>query len=384
VPCIDSAANPVHDGAQEGGERRGDWRASKRRFSPLAAQHSPLSTCHWLLTARPSGVRRVNQRKSARRKWFVRAVKLVIVVVVFWAIRRTLHDAWSQLWSQSSEHRFEWQPGWLVVAGGLYLVGLFPAAIFWHRVLSVLGQEVRFGETLRAYYVGHLGKYVPGKAMVVIIRTGMVRGARVNTAIVAVSVFVETLTMMAVGAFLAAAILAVWFRAPGLTLYGSIGLMVVAGLPTLPPVFKRLVRLAGVGKSDPAVGQRIDKLGYRTLLAGWLLMTVTWVLLGLSYWATLHAMGVPALNPLRDLPYYTASVSLAMVAGFLLFVLPGGLWIREAALVEVMIPYLGHQLRLPDCAQLAAWASAAVLRLVWVVSELAISAALYWRRPAKI
>ncbi len=321
----------------------------------------------------------MNEERSARKRWLFRAVKLLIVALVVWAVWDTLDQAWDQL----GEYRWQCRPAWLVVAGALYLVGLLPAAVFWHRVLLVLGQEARFGEILRAYYVGHLGKYVPGKAMVVIIRTGMIRGRRVDTAVAAVSVFVETLTMMAAGAFLAAAILAVWFRGQSLTFYGSLGLMVVAGLPTLPPVFKRLVRLAGVGKSDPAIGQKIDKLGYRTLLAGWLLMILAWGLLGLSYWATLHAMGVPGLSPLRDLPYYTASVSLAMVVGFLLLVLPGGLGIREAALVEVMIPYLEQELRLPAHAQLAAWASAAVLRLVWVISELVASAVLYWRRPAK-
>ncbi len=66
--------------------------------------------------------------------------------------------------------------------------------------------------TLRAYYIGHLGKYVPGKAMVVILRTVMVRGHRVDAAVAAVSVFFETLTMMAVGAFMAAGILAVRLR----------------------------------------------------------------------------------------------------------------------------------------------------------------------------
>ena len=59
-------------------------------------------------------------------------------------------------------------------------------------------------ETTRAYYVGHLGKYVPGKALVVIIRTGLISGPRVDTTVAAVSIFIETLTMMAVGAFLAA------------------------------------------------------------------------------------------------------------------------------------------------------------------------------------
>lgn len=312
----------------------------------------------------------MSESPSSRKKWLIRAIKLLILALVIWAVRRSLVDAWSQL----DEHRWEVEPAWLAVSGGLYLLGLLPAALYWHRLLFVLGQHARFGDVLRAYYIGHLGKYVPGKAMVVVLRTGLIRGQQVDTAVAAVSVFVETLTMMAVGSFLSAAILAVWFREQGWIVAGAVGLMVVSGLPTVPPVFRRLVRLAGVGKSDPAITSKLQRLGPGTLLLGWFAMTVGWCILGLSYWAVLESMGIPGLEPIEQLPRYTAAVSLAMVAGFLLLVLPGGVGVREAALVKLIIPYLSQ---LVPHAELAAWASAAVLRVVWLVAELSVSGILY-------
>jgi len=107
--------------------------------------------------------------------------------------------------------------------------------------------------------------------------------------------------------------------------------------------------------------------------------------MGLSYWATLEAMGIPGLDPLGELPRYTASVALAVVGGFLLLVLPGGLGVREAALAKLMVPYLGTLL---SHAQLAAVVSAALLRIVWLVSELVISGILYigglWKSDATV
>lgn len=300
-------------------------------------------------------------------RWLKLAVKLLVVLVVAWAVRRTLVEAWHQL----GEHPWELRPVWLVVAGGLYLAGLLPAALFWHRVLAVLGQDAYLGETLRAYFIGHLGKYVPGKAMVVVLRTGLIHSHRVHAGVAAVSVFFETLTMMATGAFLAAAILAVWLRGHGFLFFVSVGLMAVAGLPTLPPVFRRLVRLVGVGKSDPAALDRLDNLGYGTLLTGWVVMSVCWVLLGLSFWAVLEAMRMPNLEPLGELARYTASVALAMVAGFLSLI-PGGAVVRELVLTELMTPYFSQTAPLIPAA-VAALVSAVLLRVVWLVAELGVS-----------
>jgi uncharacterized membrane protein YbhN (UPF0104 family) len=73
---------------------------------------------------------------------------------------------------------------------------------------------------------------------------------------------------------------------------------------------------------------------------------------------------------LQDLPRYTASVSLATVAGFVSFI-PGGLGVRDAVLMEVLA------LGFAEDAAATALVSAVLLRLVWLVAELAISAILY-------
>ena len=309
--------------------------------------------------------------KPNRKKWLKAAAKLLIVAIVLWAIRGTLIDAWNQM------GQFEWhlEPKWLAVAGALYLLGLLPAGLFWHRVLRVLGQEAGLGETLRAYFIGHLGKYVPGKAMVVVLRAGLIRSHRVNTGIAAVSVFFETLTMMAVGACIAVGILAAKLRDERMLFYGAIGLMLAAGLPTLPPIFRRLVRLARVGKSDTTTGEKLENLGYGTLALGWGAMCVAWVMLGLSLWATFRATGLD-LGAIEHFSSYTAAVSLAMVAGFLSLI-PGGLGVRDGILIKLIVLLL-----LVSEAQ--AVVVAALLRLVWLVSEVIISIILYSvgsRRP---
>ncbi len=301
------------------------------------------------------------------RRWLAAALKLLIVAVIVWYIRRTIVDAWEQL----GEHPWRFDVRWLALSCGLYLLAMLQCGIFWYRTLRALGQPVSLGQTLRTYYIGHLGKYVPGKAMVVILRVGLLRREGVDTALVAVSVFLETLTMMSTGAFLAAAIVAVWLHEQAhlwWLICGAVAMMMAAGVPTLPPVFRRLVWLAGVHKISPVAKEKLANLSYGVMFSGWAFTGLGWAILALSYWAALRSLGAGSANPFEQFHLYMAGVTLSTVAGFVSFV-PGGAVVREAVLTEVMAPCLGGPLSL---------VAAVLSRLAYVVSDVVISGILYF------
>ncbi len=351
-----------------------------------------------------------DKRPSAARKWLFRAAQAAIVLIVVWAVQNTLVDAWSQIRSQMAGG--EWSVagllarlavdavlypfghpsallmtaarvvGWTTLAGVLYLAAMLPAAVYWHRVLHQLGQKVRWSDTLRAYYIGHLGKYAPGKAWVVLIRVGLIGGEGVNKSVVAASVFLETFAMMSVGAFLAAAYVVVYHRHETLLVGTALVVMVGSGLPTLPPIFSRIARLLGVARSDPVAAEKVRTLPFRTLIEGWGAMFVLWLLLGLSLWATLRAIGIERADAVGELPRYTATSAMALVAGFASFLTPGGLGVREFVMAVLLVPYLKTiEVGQPEA---VAFVAAALMRIASVVAELAISGILYlwglWER----
>ena len=147
--------------------------------------------------------------------------KLLVVALVCWGIWHTVEKSRGKFAEQnfSISHLNPW---WLAAAGGLYLIGSIPSWLFWHQAMRDMDQRPGLVASLRAFYIGHLGKYVPGKAMVVIMRAGMIGGERVNGAVAATCVFVETLTTMAVGATLAAVYLALAYRDQHALLLGSV------------------------------------------------------------------------------------------------------------------------------------------------------------------
>lgn len=296
------------------------------------------------------------------RRWIVLAAKLLIVAVVLWLVRGTMEDAWNKLRDQPLH------PNWLALSGGLYLLALLPEGVFWYWSLRALGQDVGLFEALRAYYVGHLGKYVPGKAMAVVLRTALIQSHRVDTSIAVASVFLETLTMMAVGACIAVPVLAICYSHNPAFITAAVVSAIVAGLPTLPPVFSRLSRLLGVGRLSPAIARKLAGFNYRTLVCGWMVMLVGWVVMGTSLWATLRGLGCGA-NLAQSWYLYTAITAMAVVVGFASMIFPGGLGPREVVFTVLLAPLVGG-----DATALIV---AAALRLTWLVAELVISVILY-------
>jgi uncharacterized membrane protein YbhN (UPF0104 family) len=292
------------------------------------------------------------------------------------------------------------RPWWLVVAGVAYLGGSVPSWLLWHRVLHAMGQRPGRFESLRAFFIGHLGKYIPGKAMVVVMRTVLVFSNRCGKTVAAIGVFAETLTTMAVGAFVAAAVLGVlglWFReglwlapidptAPRIVRWLaewfqeefwpvllSVACMLAVGVPTLPPIFRRLVRMVGARKMDPHIDAALAGLDFRLMLYGWVIVTAGWALTGLSLWATLRAIPTATTIPVgwEHWPLATAIAALGVVAGFV-SMLPGGVGIREYVVMTLLAGPFGVG---------AATIAAVLSRLVWLLAELAISVGLYCGRP---
>jgi glycosyltransferase 2 family protein len=335
-------------------------------------------------------------------KWWPVLKALFAVAIVAAIGRRFFHDLTGspELWQRPLH------AGWLLLSGVLYLVGLGFSAVYWRRLLRVLGQRLPLLTAFRAYYLGHMGKYLPGKAWALFLRAGLARGAGVRTGLAVMTSFYEVLTTMAAGALLAALLFGLFaWRAPGESaaidwpafrglLLGRANASVLAdprlpalmalvmlgpvGLPIVPSVFNRIVRRMALPfrEADAAPPPRIH---LTWTCEGLLITGVGWLFLGGSSWAVLRAM-------LPDLPWdwealarLTAIMGLAYVAGFIIVLVPSGFGIRELFLVLFLTPEIE---RLTGMAAKPAHATAIlgaiVLRLVWTAAEVVLVGTLYW------
>lgn len=299
-------------------------------------------------------------RPHDARSWAIRLLKMTLTLVVIGAVvfaaRGTIR-AWHET---AGANRIGWQDvrwSWLGVSGLLYAISLIPSSLVLGRALAALNQPISLPLVMAAQLVGHVGKYVPGKAMVIILRASVLnRGAaQVSLKLSAIAVIIETLNLIAVGAALSM-ILVIALDAPDWLQWVS-GLMAVgAAVGTLPPVLRfalslkfrlrnRAASWRGRQPSEMAsTGPPADTLSWNTkdLLVSWWWCALSWAFTGLSMAAV-----VAALIPYQQIPSViglilicSAAMMLAFVAGFL-SLLPGGAGVREVVLTTLLEPTLG-------------------------------------------
>ncbi len=330
------------------------------------------------------------------KKRLIFVAKIVIVLLVTLWVIWELRKSWRVLGTVNAlkEISLHFHAGFLTLSALFYILAYVPAALFWRYTMQSMGQSPKIYESLRAYFIGHLGKYVPGKGMVVVLRSGLLNHQRTRPSIAAAAVFLETLTMMAVGAFLSAAIIVLFFRdtPQGLLLsLLSLGVMVVAGLPVYPPLFRLLAKRLGVGRKDPQIDEKLAGLNGKTLAIGWVIMLGVWILLGVSLWASILGIGFDTGPLIPHLPRFTLAAALSLVLGFVSMI-PGGLVVREFALAQVLTLYfveiLARQnpaLSIEAVQALAVTIGiivAGIQRLISLLAELGMAAVLAFRPRA--
>ena len=227
--------------------------------------------------------------------------------------------------------------GAAAAAGSLVavLLGLLASAMVWRALLADLGTRLPLRPALHVFFLGQLGKYVPGQVFAIAaqMELGKAHGAprsRVGTASL---VFMGVL----VSAGLLTAALVLPMSSPAaLDNYAWVLVLLPFALVVLaPPVLTRVVALLlRLLRRDP-LERPLSWRGTGAAL-GWAL--VMWAAYGLHLWLLVRTQPTAAGPDLLLLS--VGAYALAWTAGFLFVVAPAGAGVRELALVVSLAPVL--------------------------------------------
>lgn len=249
---------------------------------------------------------------------------LATVAVVF--VTRALVREWDEV----SDSLADASPGWIAVAALIAAGGMTAIAIPWRRALRMLGGDLPWGQVVARYYLGEIGKYVPGGVWPVLGRGELARRAGVGRTTAYSSVALSLITLYLAAMFLAlVGVPAMVADREGSSGYLWVLVLLPLGLVGLHHAVLDRLRVLGEKVLHRPITMTIPR--WRDTLALVVAYVPSWLLIGTATWAVAHALGQDA----SWLDVAPAAV-LSWIVGFVLVPVPGGVGVREAAFVAAV------------------------------------------------
>ncbi len=311
-----------------------------------------------------------------RRGWRLIQPLFLALALVFIAL--LLRSQWGEL----SRHTWRIAPGWLLLSGLLMLTGSCMDIWLWRFALARLGGKLAYPDALRIWFASILMRYIPGNVwqplgMTVLARQ---RGVRVEATVGSIALF-QAVNLLSVLPFAGVYLLTV----------GYFGLL----QPWLGGATNWLVALAGLGialfllRPGWLIGLlnwALSKVGRPALearlstgqLLRLLLVTVlAWLCWGGSFAAMTFGLTVYTASEMTiALPHLLAAFPIAYAVGYLSFITPSGLAVREGVLYLLLAPLLGGG---------PTTVAALAIRLWQVILEVVVAGAVgLWARKTDI
>lgn len=270
------------------------------------------------------------------QRWMRRVLQAAGLLAALWYLAHTAETHSSEL----SAVPVTFRPLPFVAASLLTLATWFLLVRTWSRSLRWWGDRLPFGQAVRIWFITNLSRFVPGAIWQFAHVSAEALGARISPLAATGAILFQQLVLLGTGIALALSLapvlpLAVTGSAsPAATLgLASLGIAaVVMLLPVVAPTLERWTsRLLRREVRWPTPSHR-ELSGYVATLV------VPWIAYGIAFWL----FGLALLGDAAPgvLPASAAFIG-SYVAGIVAVFAPGGLGVREAALVLLLSPVAG-------------------------------------------
>lgn len=327
-----------------------------------------------------------------RYAWYAWKYGLPLLVVA--AVGKYFYDKLNQpgLWAANLVPRIEW----LIPAAILYLLAYTVWGRYYVTLLRNQGATVTASTGLRAYFISQMGKYVPGKVLVIVIRIGMLGNIGISRTAVGITAAYESLVWGGAGAAVGI------FLLPS-SLWDGLGAELQARGGNLPqihrywlilPLAAAPIGLVGLNRFVNRINRwlkgadasQLPRVKLHMVVFGLMYDSIGWLILGGSLFAILRGLEPnPGAVSIEGYFNLVSIAAIAYVLGFAAFFMPAGVGVRDIALQLLLAVELKAQLG-PNVggAQVDAFAAilAVMFRVMGTALELITALVMYFFAPA--
>ena len=348
----------------------------RKRVMPQQGLVPPTPLSEEIIEFDESHHRRLQATWVFLRPWVRRALALGITIAIFWMMVLPLKEQWPVVRSQLNPFiiaRFAF-------AAVMFAVFLFAFRVLtWWRILKSFGHVLPLAAATRIWATSELARYLPGSIWQVVGRVYLAKPYGVSGSICTTSQILELSIFLLANVLVAVAFLLGFGVKVGDDARPWL-LVALALVPTLafvlhPKIFYGLTNpiLRRFGK--PPIVQRLRGKSL-VKLTGWLIVGLIWQSLAV------YLIADPMLDLKLDWWWLIAGAyCLAWCAGFLAFLSPGGLGVRElifVATMQMVLPqHVREQFASPEAFNATLIFLGFVLRAWTIVGELIVTALAY-------
>ncbi len=268
-------------------------------------------------------------RSGKRRRSLSKLVQIAFVLVAVGLATWAVASRWSQV-SEAWSRVTVWP---MLAAMALATAGSYASFPSWRLLLAGLGSPLPVAPARRVFFLGQLGKYVPGGVWAVIAQVTLARALHVPRARSASASLLTILIGIVSSGSLGALCLLIGGREV-LGRYAPALLLIVVLIVLLHPGL--LVRLAALASRVTGRNVHIDRIPGRTIAASVGIQITGLVLLGLHFYFVIGTVGGTYVSPILAIGLLNVSLAAGMLAVFA----PAGAGVREAILTLGLSPFM--------------------------------------------
>lgn len=241
-------------------------------------------------------------------------------------------------WADLTVYTFQLNPALLALAFFGFMLQELSYGLIWRSILARLGSHLGLRTCLRIYLASEFVRYIPGNVWHVLTRILWVGKYGVSRPVAFASMAIELITKLAAGMLVFSISLLLWqdIGKVGSFLHGSF--LVVLGIAGIIVLFIGLHPRILNGVLNWLL-RRMKRepiqltLRYSDILFITLAWCASWIVAGTSFYVLLLALWPAA--PIVAWPICIGIYAIAWDIGFVSFITPSGLGIREAVIVGI-------------------------------------------------
>ncbi|MGI5239943.1 lysylphosphatidylglycerol synthase domain-containing protein [Dactylosporangium sp. CA-139066] len=225
--------------------------------------------------------------------------------------------------------------GAVLAGSAAALAGLAATLQAWRAILAGLGSDLPAAKAAQVFFVGQLGKYIPGSVWPIVAQMELARAHAVPRHRSSTAALLTMFLSLAAGLLTAAATLPAALAGRDARYWWLLATVPVVAAALHPRLINGALALALRATHRPPPARPIP--GRAVLAAtGWSVMS--WLLFGTHVWLLLAPL---AYHPGQAAAISVGGFALAWCAGFLLVVAPAGAGARDVLLIALLTTQTG-------------------------------------------